>query len=694
MPEIKRPLKVFLYHAPIDRVAVRDVYLRLINDGVDAWMVKERLLPGQDWNQELQNAVREADVVVVCISRRFDQMESRQKEIWAAFDSVIKGLDGEVVVIPVRLEECDWPEGLKNWQWADLFEETGYEMLMYALQAEADEIGAVIQAKESSLPKIPTPGVKHEQPVLEEKPVEVRQAILAVEENGVLLEETAVNLPRSSLQRKLRRAIIFGLIGLIGIFAAVLLRSPQFQRWYKLASTIDWDATQTSVPATQTRPVVTPTLNPIPTLTGKGSLSHIVFLIDTSGSMRGQRIRMVKSAASEFIARLGDQYLVSVITFNTNVELRLAPTQDRAAAGQTIQSISVDVSHDGSCVADAFYAGIGQSPLTLSMQDSSKYMIILLTDVAVGENVGWDCGLRFMDDFMTLVWNLPVPIYSIYVGDDYEPNSFLTWTAGEGAVRSATTEQKIDGTLFSIAEAAGLQVNTESITFAQTTDARPVAMVLVPPGEFLMGSTTVYLDAFWIYKTEVTNAMYAECVQAGKCSPPRSRGSHTRENYYGNPEFDDFPVIYVSWVDANNYCSWAGGRLPTEAEWEKAARGTDGRPFPWGDVDPTSVGDLLNFYGQDTTAVGSFPDGASPYGALDMAGNVSEWVADWLGLNYYNSPPSSNPLGPDSGEYRVWRGGSWATTLTELVRTSSRTGNFPTDSSGGIGFRCARDVGR
>ena len=101
----------------------------------------------------------------------------------------------------------------------------------------------------------------------------------------------------------------------------------------------------------------------------------------------------------------------------------------------------------------------------------------------------------------------------------------------------------------------------------------------------------------------------------------------------------------------------------------------------------------MNFHAQDTAQVGSFPNGASPYGALDMAGNVSEWVADWLSPDYYTSPPASNPLGPDSGEYRVWRGGSWANTSTERVRTYSRTGNFPTDSSGGIGFRCAREAG-
>jgi formylglycine-generating enzyme required for sulfatase activity len=291
-----------------------------------------------------------------------------------------------------------------------------------------------------------------------------------------------------------------------------------------------------------------------------------------------------------------------------------------------------------------------------------------------------------------LTWNLPVPVFSIYVGDDFTQSELVSWMVGQGAIQTVTDEKEIYSTLLAMSEAAGLGVDTELRLPAPTTDASHEAMVFVPPGEFIMGENTVYLDPFWIDKTEVTNAMYAQCVQAGACSAPHSNRSDTRDPYYGNPEFDNFPVIYVSWEDANDYCTWVDGRLPTEAEWEKAARGTDGRPFPWGDDDPARVKGLLNYRAQDTMEIGSYPDGASPYGALDMAGNVSEWVADWLSMDYYANPPASNPLGPNSGEYRVWRGGSWANTSTEWVRTYSRTGNFPMDSSSGIGFRCVRDA--
>jgi formylglycine-generating enzyme required for sulfatase activity len=219
-------------------------------------------------------------------------------------------------------------------------------------------------------------------------------------------------------------------------------------------------------------------------------------------------------------------------------------------------------------------------------------------------------------------------------------------------------------------------------------------MVYVPAGEFTTGSNaSIYVDAFWIDKTEVTNAMYARCVQARQCSSPHSFRSNSRSHYYDGSAFDDYPVIFVSWRDARNYCTWAGARLPTEAEWEKAARGTDSRLYPWGDDFPRS-GDLLNFQSFDTSRVGSYPDGASPYGALDMAGNVAEWVADWFSPSYYSNPPAeSNPPGPGSGEYRVWRGGSWAHSSVEALRTSSRTGNLPSDYNAVIGFRCARDAG-
>jgi formylglycine-generating enzyme required for sulfatase activity len=686
MTEPKRPLKVFLYHAPADRMAVRDLYLRLIRDGVDAWLVKEKILPGQDWKEEIQNSVQEADVVVVCISGRWNQLDSRQKEIWVAFDSVLARLDSKTLVIPVCLEESDVPQNLKNRPQVDLFEEPGYESLMHALWAEAGQLDAVIQPKDRSLPQLATGSLNDEKPLAEEKPVEGRWGRLQkIEGAGILIEDPSVK------ERKPGVVVLLALLG----FASILMMAWLGPSWIEASSpgTPTARIAQTSTPVTKAGPLPTHEPIPLPTFVMKSSVVHIVFLIDSSGSMQGERIRTVKSAVSEFVSRIGDGHLVSIIEFDRNVELRMASTRDHAAARRAIESITVDVEHNGSCVEDALYAGF-QETLLVPVAEQPETLMIVLNDVAVGDHVGWECGIRMTNESRTLTLQYPIAIFSIYVGDEFLDNRFAVFSGGEGATLPAQSQEKIESTLLAIAQAAGLELKPEPVPLAQTTDSDPASMLFVPGGEFLMGSDiTVHLDAFWIDKTEVTNAMYAECVQAGACSAPRSSNSHTRENYYGNPEFGDYPVIYVSWVDAQKYCAWAGGRLPTEAEWEKAARGTDGRPFPWGDVDPSTVSDLVNYRAQDTTEVGTYPDGASPYGVLDMAGNVSEWVADWLSLDYYKSPLTYNPLGPESGEYRVWRGGSWATTLTELVQTFSRTGNFPTDASGGIGFRCARDSG-
>jgi len=232
------------------------------------------------------------------------------------------------------------------------------------------------------------------------------------------------------------------------------------------------------------------------------------------------------------------------------------------------------------------------------------------------------------------------------------------------------------------------------------SDIDDMQLIFIPEGEFEMGygsgnadespAHNVFLDAYWIDQTEVSNKQYAACVASGDCPELISKGSFARPDYFTNPQYTDYPVIYINYEQAQAYCSWAGRRLPTEAEWEKAARGTERFIYPWGNTAPSP--DLLNYDRNvgDTTAVGSYPAGASPYGVLDMSGNVSEWVADWYDAEYYIGSLRINPPGPVNGIERVLRGGNWEDTNINHIRAIDRMSRLPqARSERYIGFRCA-----
>jgi formylglycine-generating enzyme required for sulfatase activity len=233
----------------------------------------------------------------------------------------------------------------------------------------------------------------------------------------------------------------------------------------------------------------------------------------------------------------------------------------------------------------------------------------------------------------------------------------------------------------------------------KTSAADGMIQVYVPEGAFTMGDNgnpqtkeypehEVYLDAFWMDKVEVTNSMYEKCVAGGKCLIPVLR----LNPYYGKWAYRNLPVVYVNWYAAEQYCAWAGRRLPTEAEWEKAARGTDARTYPWGDEPPNPR--LANFA---ETLMGEslpsfrYPLGASPYGALNMAGNVREWVADWFDSKYYNISPKSNPLGPETGKERSLRGGAYDAKM-DSITTFHRFRHEPDSAGLSRGFRCAESA--
>jgi len=243
-------------------------------------------------------------------------------------------------------------------------------------------------------------------------------------------------------------------------------------------------------------------------------------------------------------------------------------------------------------------------------------------------------------------------------------------------------------------------------------------MVLVPAGEFIMGSDKkvdrvayrsefpqrrVYLDAFEISKYEVTNLQYLKFILATGRNPQI-------DWRYDGGNFQDtmthHPIMHVSWYDADAYCKWAGQRLPSEAEWEKAARGEDGRINPWG---KESAGLTRANFGRTgisgpvrdrperlllyppLISVDKYDNAVSPYGTYQMMGNVSEWVADWYDQDYYKTAPDRNPKGPEKGTQKAFRGGGWMDSTTTM-RAAMRNGTDPNTKINWMGFRCARDA--
>lgn len=263
----------------------------------------------------------------------------------------------------------------------------------------------------------------------------------------------------------------------------------------------------------------------------------------------------------------------------------------------------------------------------------------------------------------------------------------------------STTTPEPTATTASISNPVATSSKTE------ITDEKDVQMVFVSAGEFTMGRDKAFtnegpahrvkLDAFYIDKLEVTNALYRVCDEQGDCPRP------TYTSPYYEASRSDHPVVYVTWEMAKTYCEWRGARLPTEAEWEKAARGTDERLYPWGPQEP--IVQYANYKGTDSKPVRSYSSIHSPYEALNLAGNVAEWVSDWYSPDYYQTVSLEtifNPTGPVVSPYqtshnfygRVVRGGSWSSTENHELSTTYRNHVDPKSQAIDLGFRCAKDA--
>jgi formylglycine-generating enzyme required for sulfatase activity len=637
MTDDNRALKVFLCHAHSDKDAVRTLYARLKREGVDVWLDKEKLLPGADWEFEIRKAVREADVVVVCLSKQFNQAGFRQKEVRIALDAAMEKPEGEIFIIPARLEECDSLESLNRWHWVDLFERDGFQRLLLALRLRANKIGATLQQRGRATVARPKAGAAG-----------VGQASSLTPPNAEELEKQkaadAARIAREKAEQELAEK--------------ARLEAEEAEK-RRLAREIAEQADREAIEKIAREKAE------------KEAAERTRLEAEEAEKRRLAKIQADREAADK-IARE-----------KARLEAEEAERQRLAAASQKIGEEETSEAPKSGETSEVWNSPEKAERRKTTSKPNTAFIF-------------WGAGL---------VGIILIAIISSLWGDLFVPASTQTPT-----YQSPTLAPHASAGVTN----TPAPTKTPTKFFTPTATALPdeitdngVPMRLVPAGEFTMGSEngssdekpvhTVYLDAFYMDKYEVTNALYKACEEAGGCTPPKDTSSYTRSSYYGNSEFDDYPVIYVDWNQAKAYCEWRGPstgsgytHLPTEAQWEKAARGADGRTYPWGEgIDC----DKANYSGckGDTTPVGSYESGQSPYGIYDLAGNVWEWTADWYSETYYQNSPTENPLGPDTGQYRVLRGGAWNNS-DYYVRSSDRGNNSPVIIDNFVGFRCARSL--
>ncbi|MFT3890626.1 MAG: SUMF1/EgtB/PvdO family nonheme iron enzyme [Anaerolineales bacterium] len=348
-------------------------------------------------------------------------------------------------------------------------------------------------------------------------------------------------------------------------------------------------------------------------------------------------------------------------------------------------------------------------PLQWSSDESA---LPTLEEEKPGSNIlFWAAGAVVLVLALMVLWQLPGRIKSVAKTDvpadvmiqnstqsaiEQARNRSMTQTANVEIVRAPLTQTAAMEETLQNPATPTLQFPTIMALPTEIIDPGNIRMVYVPGDNFVIGGGsdlhTIYVEPFYIDKYEVTNVLYQLCVNAGSCEPPQSASSQTHTNYYGNLEFNEYPVINVSWIMAKQYCEWRGARLPSEAEWEKAARSPDGRTYPWGEEAACSFANYSDAGGAcvgDVTAVGSYKDGQSLYGAFDMSGNVAEWVNSlyWT----YPYTPADGREATDTPGLRVIRGGSWFSPLGEIT-TYYRFGIDPSSYDPYTGFRCAHDA--
>jgi formylglycine-generating enzyme required for sulfatase activity len=398
------------------------------------------------------------------------------------------------------------------------------------------------------------------------------------------------------------------------------------------------------------------------------------------------------------------------------------PEERFASAGEMARALTATVEAAGKSLLETAAAKKEQDKTTISLSEEQPPRPIRtagppprVLDIEAREEAIRRAIAAERERKIPAVIEKPTPLPGVRKG-------FPRWVAAIGGILLVVGLLSIGGIVYRSRVVAvkptpappSILATQEPVAEATTVwDKDSSVMVHVPAGDFFMGSSdsdasadgdekpmhSVNLDDFWIDKYEVTNKQFArflneegnqeeDSVSWMNVEDEGSNIVYEGGQYRPRSGYEDHPVTYVSWYGAQSYCQWAGKGLPTEAQWEKAARGTGGKIWPWGnDWDEDKVNSKDAGPGH-TTAVGSYPDGSSPYGCMDMAGNVWEWVADRYQGDYYQAAPEGNPQGPNQGVPRVVRGGSWALPQ-RLTRCAGRFGLIPSVRKNDLGFRCA-----
>jgi formylglycine-generating enzyme required for sulfatase activity len=752
MPEPKRPLKVFLCHAYDDKPKARELYHYLKRRGIQPWLDAENLLAGQDWQVEIPKAIASSDAIIICLSKNSVDKEGYvQKEIKFALDKALEMPEGRIFIIPARFEECEVPDNLRRYHWVDLFDDGGYEKLMKSLKVRAVDLKPVtlaIAKTDESMAKIDQEKVK--------SPLSEKEAFAIPNKSDAhplkILVTGGTRISRLNEKAAFfigRQIIICGhfLINNETTDAGRFSGKGALEACNELISAPEKLILDGSVDNSDiviilgggdgTRKIVTKVLN-------SGKLLIPISLGDTatvSSSLWEKMLTGMMDSPIEVddLRKIGNKQNPEVVALNAvilaeklcrissmpnhSLEKRISPSGLFAPPSNSHSHEPININSNSVIkVSETRKENFNfhepttphKSPIkpTQPVSSKSKPSVVKSTSKKLEDarhKRDTAIVVAIIGAAATIIAAL-IGILPQFIKPAPLPMTTITATISVTQAPTATltalppSETPTLGSTTPGLTPTGITLTPTPCCSTWISPIDGMTMMSVPAGPFTMGSAfvnapderpihTVTLKAFWIDQTEVTNAMYAKCVQAGKCQPPTSSNSDTRSSYYGNPKFDNFPVIYVNWNMAKTYCEYAGRRLPTEAEWEKAARGTDQRTYPWGEginCDKANYYDGGKYCIGDTNAVGSYESGKSVYGVYDMTGNVWEWVSSLYILYPYSASDGREDLNAH-GSNRVYRGGSWFDTA-DNARTTVRFNRDPVQTDRNLGFRCAQDA--